>query len=479
MATQWDTMHSARRAELEAQGVPPHIAMEQAAMETIRARQAQVAANAPRDPDGRISLDDDEAAFDASMADAMGQSNLAAAATPLEMEPEFGRSSRPTPVYRRAPGPVDYGTGESEAGEDIYSAKEAAAYRHRKPTPAAGLPEAASPEEMDAAMAPGGPYRGGDYLPSQEDSDMYARGMIYNVNPRTGAAGYSVAYPDTEAAGALGVPGRLGSRQDLRQPVRDPRTGQLIPGTHKYEKDIADSPLGQVEVYRPSDAFREQLGNQEQRKRIERLGSAAGMEDADIVALASGEGPVDLEALRSAGRLRRQAGREERLAEVSRRAMERQNPTALLNDEWRQFVIANRLLGGNRAGASPSDVALGREQADAAMQARMGLGRDGRALAGDDPAVAAAIANQEREVNPDAAAVKDIQGGIYTSPAAREHLAAIAKPYDQNWFGGASADQLPALTERLQKPPYNLPPDRAAEAAGLALRTTQWWDRPW
>jgi hypothetical protein len=90
MATQWDTMHSSRRAELEAQGVPPHIAMEQAAMETLRARQAQVAATIPRDADGRPSLDDDEAAFDASMADAMGQSNLAAAATPLEMEPEVG-----------------------------------------------------------------------------------------------------------------------------------------------------------------------------------------------------------------------------------------------------------------------------------------------------------------------------------------------------------------------------------------------------
>jgi hypothetical protein len=356
MATQWDTMHSARRAELEAQGVPPHIAMEQAAMEAIRARQAQVAATIPRDADGRPSLDDDEAAFDASMADAMGQSNLAAAATPLEMEPEFGQPSRPTPVYRRAPGPVDYGTGESEAGEDIYSDKEAAAYRYRKPTAAAGLPVAATPGEVEAAMAPGGPYRGGEYLPSQEDSDMYARGMIYNVNPRTGAAGYSVAYPDTEAAGALGVPGRLGSRQDLRQPVRDPRTGQLIPGTHKYEKDIADSPLGQVEVYRPSPEFREQLDAQERRKRIERLGAAAGMDDADIVAMASGEGPVDLEALRSAGRLRRQAGREERLAEVSRRAMERQNPTALLNDEWRQFVYANEVLGGNRAGPSPSAV---------------------------------------------------------------------------------------------------------------------------
>jgi hypothetical protein len=350
MATQWDTMHASRRAELEAQGVPPHIAMEQAAMETIRARQAQVAATIPRDADGRPSLDDDEAAFDASMADAMGQSNLAAAATPLQMEPEFGRSSRPTPVYRRAPGPVDYGTGESEAGEDIYSEKEAAAYRYRKPR------AVATDAEVAAASAPGSPYRGGAYLPSPEDLRMWERGMVETYNPETGARGYSVAYVDPQAGGIPGDPGRLGDREDLRRPVRDVRTGQRIPGTQNYVPTDFDSPLGRVQVYRPSPEFREQLDAQAHRKLVERLGRAAGLSDAEILAMASGEAPVDLEALRSAGRLRREAGREERLAEVSRRAMERQNPTALLNDEWRQFVIANRLLGGNRAGASPSDV---------------------------------------------------------------------------------------------------------------------------
>jgi hypothetical protein len=369
--SKYDPMHSAKRAAYEAQGVPPALANQLAAQDTLRAYQEDVAANLPRDADGRASLSDDEAAFDASMADAMGQSNLSAAATPVDMEPELS-----APVYRRAPGPVDYGTGESEAGEDIYSAEEAAAYRYRKPTAAAGLPVAATPAEVEAAMAPGGPYRGGDYLPSQEDSDMYARGMVYNVNPRTGAAGYSVAYPDTEAAGALGVPGRLGSRQDLRQPVRDPRTGQLIPGTHKYEKEVADSPLGQVEVYRPSDAFREQLDRQEQRKRVERLGSAAGMDDAAIVALASGSEPVDLEALRSAGRLRREAGREERLARVAQRAMERQNPMSQLSDEWRQYVLASQMLG-RPAGASPTDVQARNLEVATGLAGRWGQGVGG------------------------------------------------------------------------------------------------------
>jgi hypothetical protein len=270
--------------------------------------------------------------------------NLAGADSEFEMDPVVGR---------RAPGPVD-SMGRATAGADIYSPRELGAYEARRPI------ADASDEELEAAMAErGGLYRGGAELPSSQDRDMHARGMVSTYNPQTGQYGYSVAYPqgdDFVDGLPLGAPGRLGVRPDLRQPVIDPRTGQPIQGTHKYEKAVADTPFGQHEVYRPSPEFRGQLDAQERRKRIERLGSAAGMDDADIVALASGEGPVDLEALRSAGRLRRQAGREERLAEVSRRAMERQNPTALLNDEWRQFVYANEVLGGNRAGPSPSAV---------------------------------------------------------------------------------------------------------------------------
>ena len=266
--------------------------------------------------------------------------NLAAADSEFEMEPELT-----SPVYRRAPGPVDYGTGESEAGEDIYSAEEAAAYRYRKPTAAAGLPVAATPDEVEAAMNPGGPYRGGEYLPSQEDAAMYARGLVHNINPRTGAAGYSVAYPGTEAAGTIGVPGRLGARQDLRQPVIDSATGQPIQGTHKYDKDVADSPLGQVEVYRPSPEFRQQLDAREATLREERLASAAGPYAAE---------GMDLDQLRAAGRKRREVQRDVRKAEVTRRAMERQNPTALMDPEWRQHVSAVRLLGPKAAGPSPS-----------------------------------------------------------------------------------------------------------------------------
>jgi hypothetical protein len=361
--SKYDPMHSAKRAAYEAQGVPPALAMELAARDTLRAFQEDMRATIPRDADGRPSLSDEEAAFDASMADAMGQSNLSAAATPIAMEPELSG-----PVYRRAPGPVDYGTGEAEAGEDIYDPEAAAAYRTRVPS------AMASEAQMDRARST--PlYRGGAMLPSPEDEDMYARGQVMTFNPDTGARGYSPAYTKDLPAGP-GEPGRLGRRLDLEQPVIDPRTGQPIHGTQKYELADADSPLGRQPVYRPSDKFREQLDQQEQRKRIERLGSAAGMEDAAIVALASGEKPVDLEALRSAGRLRREAGREERLAEVSRRAMERQNPMSQLNDEWRQYVLASRMLG-RPAGASPTDVQARNLEVATGLAGRWGQGVGG------------------------------------------------------------------------------------------------------
>lgn len=334
-----DVRQLARARALMAEGMPYQQASEAAAWEEIQAMRA--ANPAPRGPDGRIVLDDDEAAFDARMADAMGQGNLEAAASSFDIEPTV----MPKPVGRRAPGPVD-SRGRSEAGSDIYLPKELEGYELRKPI------ALASDEEIEAAMAePGGLYRSGAELPSQEDRDMHARGMVSTYNPRTGQYGYSVAYPQAAFGQGvpLGAPGRLGSRPDLVAPVVDTRTGRPIPGTHKYEKSLADTPFGQHEVYLPSNEFRQQLTAREEALRKERLARAAGVSNADAAGM-------DLDQLRAAGRAERADARDVRMAEVTRRAMERQNPTALLNDEWRQYVNASRLLG-RPAGASPNDIA--------------------------------------------------------------------------------------------------------------------------
>jgi hypothetical protein len=127
--------------------------------------------------------------------------------------------------------------------------------------------------------------------------------------------------------------------------VIDSATGQPIPGSHKYDKGRAESPFGQVEVYSPSPKFRQQLDAREATLREERLASAAGPYAAD---------GMDLDQLRAAGRQRREVQRDVRQAEVTRRAMERQNPTALMDPEWRQHVSAVQLLGPKAAGPSPS-----------------------------------------------------------------------------------------------------------------------------
>jgi hypothetical protein len=90
----------------------------------------------------------------------------------------------------------------------------------------------------------------------------------------------------------------------------------------------------------------------------------------------------------------------------------------------------------------------------------------------------AQAAAAERAAEPEVAAIADISEGVYTSPEARAHLTAIGKQYDTNWFGGAGEDRKPELVQRLTQPPYSLTPERASEAADIALGTTRWWNRP-
>jgi hypothetical protein len=254
--------------------------------------------------------------------------NLAAADSEFEMDPVV--------PYRTAPGRVSMATGEADPGMELQDPRAIAEYQTRVPA------SEATDEQMDAAGRTS-LYTGGPFLPSPEDLDMYQRGQVYTINPATGARGYSPAVPQGPVG--FGEPGRLGHRIDLEQPVINSATNQPIQGTHKYEKNYAESPFGQQEVYRPSTAFRQQLDAREATLREERLASAAGPYAAE---------GMDLDQLRAAGRQRRELQRDVRQSEVTRRAMERQNPTALMDPEWRQHVSAVRLLGPKAAGPSPS-----------------------------------------------------------------------------------------------------------------------------
>jgi hypothetical protein len=86
---------------------------------------------------------------------------------------------------------------------------------------------------------------------------------------------------------------------------------------------------------------------------------------------------MDLDQLRAAGRNRREDDRDVRKAEVTRRAMERQNPTALMDPEWRQYVSAVRILGPKAAGPSPSEVAKAHNEQLMALGLRAAQGQRG------------------------------------------------------------------------------------------------------
>jgi hypothetical protein len=80
--------------------------------------------------------------------------------------------------------------------------------------------------------------------------------------------------------------------------------------------------------------------------------------------------------LREAGGGYQDARLADRQAEVVARAQRQYNPMATLSPEWRDFVMADRLLRDSRnVGASPNDIRQAAEQAKAAMESRLGVGR--------------------------------------------------------------------------------------------------------
>lgn len=342
-------------------GMDPRQAEKEAALKVMREKQARARAGMPRDADGRPALSPREAEFDNDMALAMGQvaygngaevDNLAAAATPIDMDREFGATTPRKPVSYRVPGPVD-SNNYAAPGEAIYDEEEMDAYMDRQAA------QAVADEVRVREMAsPDSPYRGGAELPSQRDRDMYARGMVPTVNPMTGEVGYSVASPPS---GGAGRPGVRGYRPELQRPVRDARTGQEVAGSQMYDVETVDSPLGPTDVYRPSDAYRTEMARREQVARTHRLAERAGYSPQEAADLATSGGEVNLEQLRLLGNSRRAADKAERQQAVVRRAQAQYNPMEYMNrddvNDWQRMVTANRLLGprGYR-GATPLDV---------------------------------------------------------------------------------------------------------------------------
>lgn len=213
------------------------------------------------------------------------------------------------------------------------------------------------------------------------DPDPAARGMVSTYNPATGDTGYSVAYPQPEDFPdgiPVGRPGVYGARPDLRRPVIDTATGQPIQGTSKYEKSVAMGPDGPVEVYAPSNEFRRELGEREDRMRTRRLATRAGYDPMTAAEMATSGEPQDLDRLRAEGDAIRDMERDARRQALVRRRMAQTNPLEYMNrddiSDWNRMVAADGMLRRGYRGATPLDVEQAAETAKALREQRLSFG---------------------------------------------------------------------------------------------------------
>lgn len=296
------------------------------------------------------------------------------------------QQDRPTYAEGRTSVPerVSMATGEAGAGSPM-SDQDYAGYRLRKPV------TEATPEEIEVAKRQG-IYTGGQFLPSREDVDMYKRGMAYTWNPETGARGYTPAYP--QGPTGIGEPGRLGSRRDLTQPMRDADGRPIMKvnadgkpagrPTAKYEKGHAISPFGGVEVYTPTKEFRQRLQAQENDSRRARLAERAGMVPGDADGMST-------EDLRRLGNDAKAADKLQRQANVKTRAQ-------IYNEARDRGVSRGEVEVGRAINEAPNDRDRGAAMINAGIHLRNpGLIEQGTALmrgAQDQEAVGAIAAGR-------------------------------------------------------------------------------------
>ena len=272
------------------------------------------------------------------------------------MEESYGNPVVRNPAGSTVPGRRDPFTNRASPPTILATPEDVDAYEFRMPS------DQATAEQLRAEAMMGdqaSPYRGGAMLPSQEDRDMWERGLVRTVNPTTGESSYKLAATGSAKDAIPGAAGRRGYRADL---------------SGKYEAERRESPFGRQEVLVPTQAFRGQMDAREDAQRLERQADRAGISYDDAVALLT-EGRTADDIIRM-GNARLRDEKRGRQAEVVRQAQLRSNPTALLSPEMREFVIAQNVVRDPRlAGASPFDVRKAEAEADSMMQSRLGLSR--------------------------------------------------------------------------------------------------------
>lgn len=299
-------------------------------------------------------------------------------AMPL-MDESYGNPVVRNPAGSTVPGRRDPFTNRASPPTILATPKDVDAYEFRMPS------DQATAEQIRAEAMMGdqaSPYRGGAMLPSQEDRDMWERGLVRAVNPTTGESSWRIAATGSAKDAIPGAAGRRGFRADL---------------SGKYEAQFMEGPTGRVKVLVPTQAYRQQKEQREDAQRLERQADRAGISYDDAVALLT-EGRTADDIIRM-GNARLRGDKRGRQAEVVRRAQLRSNPTALLSPEMREFVIAQNIARDPRlVGASPFDVRKAEAEADSMMQSRLGLSRGQQAGPVQDQVVADAKLDSRLEM---------------------------------------------------------------------------------
>ena len=200
---------------------------------------------------------------------------------------------------------------------------------------------------------------------------------MYNFFPPGGATpdGFPPTSPPTESP-----------------PGGDFRFDPPFPGPDG-RNDPADDPTGEMSPVAPQM----RRARVDEEARLRRLARRAGITPAEARAMAqAGYDEQDIGhvigktatspnfdqrrqaymTLREAGGGYQDARLADRQAEVVARAQRQYNPMATLSPEWRDFVMADRLLRDSRtAGASPNDIRKAEAEAKAMMESRLGLSR--------------------------------------------------------------------------------------------------------
>ncbi len=398
---------------------------------------------------------------------------------------------------------MDTGRRQLEVERDLIAQgmdpRDAAVVAARNVMPASG--NGAELDNLEAAAAPlsvepvlGSPSGAGRVAPPQSE-------RVYRDDPTMGMAGMLAAREEAQAVrdaaraamydqrtqeyvdeyGMIGTPGAAPLNQDQRDAREAQKLREAEARHTPYQEDARIARMAaRAGVPVPVAAEMVQGGYDDYAKQMNaQPWTVAGVNNTT-------ERP-DFPQMASAHRELRQMGDERRRQEqaareqaVIRRRMAQTNPLEYMNrddiSDWNRMVTADQLLRRGYRGATPLDVegAHNAQLTQLGLRVAQGQGFQQPTEAQDRLADARASA-AEREANPEASAIRDIQEGRYLTGPGRAHLGVLGKEYDQNWLGGASRDQKPALVQRLTQPPYNLSPEAASNAADVALGETDWW----